>query len=212
MSGWKGIVDAFAKALAENLSALKQPQLNGFEVGDGVILFGQQHVREHGGPPRVVLVADGWGWAGTRVANPASQAVPRGPGYAASTQSRSLATMNKKFVVHAWACRYTGAKPDADPDGGDLDALDQLVRAIVISAHYLTLGVFSLTDGRIVTSQPKQTQRVRLGAYATFGLSLGTPVEDLPLGGTASNTVKPKTTTGMIPLGGGTPETGCSTG
>lgn len=211
MSGWKGIVDAFSQALAANIDALGQPPLNGMVPGDGKVLFGQHFVADHDAPPRVVLVAQGWSQlVAPRTANPATLAVPKGVTYRNATQMRSLRTMPKRFVVHCWAVNFTNGQPVPDPDGGDLDALDQIVRAIVVTAAQITTGIYTFGDATIVTSKPTETQHVRLGAYAIFQMTLDSPVEDIPLGGTASPTVKPSATTQIVPPGGGTPETGCT--
>ena len=159
---------------------------------DGRALLGQQHVAEGSAPPRVVFVPTDSDWTVRDAATSRpTTGVPRSAEQLRQAQQRSIRTEVVTFRVHVW-----GQATPPDPDA-DFDVTQVLYQQVVRSAQSLADGQFDLTPGTWTDQAPGTTQLVKLGHEFVFGLTLQTPVLDLPL---LSYVPKPITITNTFAL------------
>jgi hypothetical protein len=143
---------------------------------DGKILLGRVHHAEEGSPPRVLFI-------------PAKSSFGPGEVYGASnyvdgrrysdetrsqTRLRSIATERITFEVRCWG---VGVEPSPE---ADIDATHTLYRAVMAVVHQCCPGSYKFEAGGWVDAKDGTTQTLQLGREFVFGISIDTPVLDVP--------------------------------
>ena len=188
---------------------------------DGMVLLGSREIAPHSYPPRVVMIPRSFSFG------------PRDPASAANTaalveqqrqrRQRPLATDKTLFEVHCWGVttlpaglsdeQITAWEASRDPDY-DIDATRELVHQVVRSAHFCATGVYEAQGGQWADQRESETQILRAGHVAVFGLVIDTPVLG-ELYTRAPADVSQVSTTALHPADAATAEqteTGCEQG
>jgi hypothetical protein len=188
---------------------------------DGAVLLGSRQIAPHSFPPRVVMIPRSFSFG------------PRDPASASNAaalveqqrqrRQRSLATDKTLLEVHCWGVttlpsgysdeQITAWEGSRDPDY-DFDACRELVHQVVRSAHFCCTGVYSAESGQWADQVDSETQVLRVGHVAVFGLVIDTPVLG-ELYARAPADVSQVSITALHPADAVTPEqveTGCEQG
>ena len=126
---------------------------------------------EASAPPRVVFVPVSSAFGPPSLAGASNYVGFPSAELTAQRLSKAIHTETLNFRVHVW-----GAAATADRDG-DYDAAQVLYQALIRSVQRIANGCYRLTNGEWTDA----TLLTAAGREFVFGLSIDTPISQLPL-------------------------------
>jgi hypothetical protein len=165
------LVAALSTEVVERLANLPTP----IQLTDGQILMSRKHVYEQSSPPRIVMIPAKSRFSARDISSASNVAGYPSPEIRREWINRSIATDTVSFVCQCW-----GQATPAAPDDGDFDVTQALYQTVIASAHHLMVGRVEFTDGVWIDQKTDGTQLLVAGHLYEFGITVETPVLDIP--------------------------------